>query len=422
MKRTLAPLGAVLIALSFALTAQGGSQDDPEITDATDDHVILTAIPDLASAIKSSDIIAAWVEGETADFFELHIVTSQEMRGGQVNGNPTTTYDYTFYFTYGDTEYTASANVNGPVPPTVTPGGIASEATVDVDHLTMVIPKSELGAPVAGELLTGLYADSVVSLVVVPLGSDRAPDDGAGRDYAFTFGGDGGSGGGNGTGDPDDTDADGLPDAWEIEHFGDLNQTASDDPDDDSLTNAGEHSRGTDPNDPDTDGDGDQDGAEVDCGSDPTDASSTCGGTGGTDTDPEDTDGDGLADTWEIEHFGDLSQDGTGDPDDDGCDNECEETAGTDPNDADTDKDGVSDGDEIRDGTDPLDADDPGSGDDGTDAGAGGDDTGTGGSDSEDETVLEKLEASSGYVLASLALALVVMVLAIIGLAGRWSA
>lgn len=47
-----------------------------------------------------------------------------------------------------------------------------------------------------------------------------------------------------------------------------------------------------------------------------------------------DSDSDGLDDPWEIVHFGNLSQDGTGDPDGDGFDNEAEETAGTDPNDA----------------------------------------------------------------------------------------
>ncbi|MGB0653259.1 MAG: hypothetical protein ACPGQL_08670 [Thermoplasmatota archaeon] len=227
--------------------------------------------------------------------------------------------------------------------------------------------------------------------------------------------GDGGSD--PGTGDADDTDGDGLPDQWEQDNFGNLDQNGTGDPDDDGCDNACELANGTDPNDADTDAGGVNDGDEIANGTDPNDPTDDV--VGGVD--PDDTDGDGLADTWEIEHFGDLSQDGTGDPDSDGCDNECEETAGTDPNDADTDKDGVSDGDEIRDGTDPLDPDDPGSGDDGADAGAGGDDTGSGGSDSDDETVLEKLEASSGYVLASLALMLIVLVLAIIGLAGRWS-
>ncbi len=71
--------------------------------------------------------------------------------------------------------------------------------------------------------------------------------------------------------------------------------------------------------------------------------------------DVNDTDGDLLNDTWEQDHFGNLTYNGTDDPDGDGCDNACELAAGTDPNNPDTDGDGVSDGDEIAAGTDPLD-------------------------------------------------------------------
>ena len=45
----------------------------------------------------------------------------------------------------------------------------------------------------------------------------------------------------------------------------------------------------------------------------------------------EDTDNDSLDDWWEILHFGNLTMDGSGDPDMDGATNEEEETAGTDP-------------------------------------------------------------------------------------------
>ncbi len=44
-----------------------------------------------------------------------------------------------------------------------------------------------------------------------------------------------------------DTDADGLSDAWEIEHFGDLAQGPNDDPDRDGLTNLEEFLQGSDP-------------------------------------------------------------------------------------------------------------------------------------------------------------------------------
>ena len=59
-----------------------------------------------------------------------------------------------------------------------------------------------------------------------------------------------------------DKDGDGLPDAWEIEHFGDLNNDNGDDPDSDGLVNLDEYQLGADPNNPDTDGDGALDGTD----------------------------------------------------------------------------------------------------------------------------------------------------------------
>ncbi len=59
-----------------------------------------------------------------------------------------------------------------------------------------------------------------------------------------------------------DTDNDGLPDDWEIDHFGDLGQTPSNDTDGDGLTNIQEYSLETDPTDTDTDGDGLLDGED----------------------------------------------------------------------------------------------------------------------------------------------------------------
>jgi uncharacterized repeat protein (TIGR01451 family) len=44
-----------------------------------------------------------------------------------------------------------------------------------------------------------------------------------------------------------DTDCDGLPDAWELAFFGNLNQTGSDDPDGDGFTNLQEYLAGSDP-------------------------------------------------------------------------------------------------------------------------------------------------------------------------------
>ncbi|MDP0492268.1 MAG: sulfatase-like hydrolase/transferase [Verrucomicrobiota bacterium JB023] len=90
-----------------------------------------------------------------------------------------------------------------------------------------------------------------------------------------------------------------------------------------------------------------------------------------------DDDEDGLADFWELQHFGDLDEVGSGDPDGDELNNEAEETAGTDPNDNDSDDDGLDDAVEVAGPTDPLDA------------------------DSDDDNLLDGVESGSGVYLSS---------------------
>lgn len=116
-----------------------------------------------------------------------------------------------------------------------------------------------------------------------------------------------------------DTDGDGLPDAWEMQYFHSLDETATSDPDDDFSTNLMEYQAGTNP----------------------TNAASY-----------PDTDSDLLGDGWEIRYFGNLTETGAGDPDGDYNSNAVEFAARTDPtskyNYPDTDEDGINDGWEIR--------------------------------------------------------------------------
>ncbi|NND80378.1 MAG: gliding motility-associated C-terminal domain-containing protein, partial [Maribacter sp.] len=83
----------------------------------------------------------------------------------------------------------------------------------------------------------------------------------------------------------------------------------------------------TNPNNPDSDGDGINDGQEFIDSTNPLD---DCVSFGGTPL-------------------------GTSDCDDDGLTNDAEATAGTDPNLADTDDDGITDGQEVIDSTNPMD-------------------------------------------------------------------
>lgn len=138
--------------------------------------------------------------------------------------------------------------------------------------------------------------------------------------------------------------------------------------DEDGLSNEDEFIRGTDPANPDTDGDGRLDGDEVN--GDPT-------------SDPfnPDTDGGGVRDGQEVEDGTDPndSEDDEGfDFDGDGLSNEEEFILGTDPSNPDTDGDGRLDGDEVngRPPTDPFTSDSDGGGrDDGSEISDGTDPT-----------------------------------------------
>ena len=208
-----------------------------------------------------------------------------------------------------------------------------------------------------------------------------------------------------------DSDEDGLPDSWEKEHFGNLDEQGTDDSDGDGYTNREEYDQASDPtdiNDPDPmvdsdydslpdaweyenfgnleqwgnddfDGDGYDNFDELMLGSDPTD-----------DKDPTpdaDIDGDSLPDIWEYENFGNLGQTSDDDLDRDGLTELEEYQMGWDPNDIndpyqdvdldwdhlpdwweyhhfgdldqdasdDFDRDGSTEMDEYYDGTDPTD-------------------------------------------------------------------
>ena len=168
-----------------------------------------------------------------------------------------------------------------------------------------------------------------------------------------------------------DSDADGLPDTWEVQYFGDLTHTGEESADGDSLTNVQEYQAGTSPVSEDSDGDGLWDDVEINglVKTDPRNFDSDQDGlSDGVETglgyhpldriDGDlDGDGDHLPDLWELVYFGHKGESGTDDHDGDQLSNAEELVAGTHPCLKDTDGDLVDDKKELANGTDPLVAD-----------------------------------------------------------------
>jgi hypothetical protein len=132
-------------------------------------------------------------------------------------------------------------------------------------------------------------------------------------------------------------------------NFGTGTITISVDTDNDGLTNNEEATLGTDPNNPDTDGDSIIDGQEVN--TDTTDPLNDCDSVGGTPLGTSDCDGDELTTDEEVALGTDPNNP---DSDNDGLTDSEEVDLGTDPNNPDTDGDGITDGQEVTDGTNPL--------------------------------------------------------------------
>jgi outer membrane protein OmpA-like peptidoglycan-associated protein len=146
---------------------------------------------------------------------------------------------------------------------------------------------------------------------------------------------------------------------------------ANDDKDQDGLFRKDEEKLGTDPNNPDTDGDGLSDGEEVNkYKTNPLNTDTDGDGlsdyaevmTYKTDPNKADTDGDGLSDGEEVNKY--KTDPNKADTDGDGLSDYAEVmTYKTDPNKADTDGDSLNDGAEVNTyKTDPLKADTDGDG------------------------------------------------------------
>jgi hypothetical protein len=152
---------------------------------------------------------------------------------------------------------------------------------------------------------------------------------------------------------PVDMDNDTLPDEWEIFFFGDLDESAADDPDADLLSNVYEFHHSSNPTNYNAPGDSDNDalpdiweetwfGGLSQTGEDDPDRDNRTnldefnGDSNPTDPNsvPGDIDGDGLGDTWEQSSLGGTAPGAYEDTDNDGYHNLAELLAGTQPLDA----------------------------------------------------------------------------------------
>ncbi|MEJ0088751.1 MAG: DUF1800 family protein [Limisphaerales bacterium] len=129
-----------------------------------------------------------------------------------------------------------------------------------------------------------------------------------------------------------DSDKDGMPDAWEdANSFNKFSTTdATLDADTDGLNNRDEFLAGTNPHNPDADGDGVSDGVEHANSSNPLLATSKPEFAGVSWPSGQDLDGDGLPDAWQV-RFRAFGLAPNGDADGDGANNALEAQWGTDP-------------------------------------------------------------------------------------------
>jgi len=253
---------------------------------------------------------------------------------------------------------------------------LASATGYDVgDTIEMVAMVSDR-SPVIGANIVGIVRkpggpSTLVTLSDDGTGSDTQADDGVysgaftatvGGGYVVEFVAQGTNNAGNGFRRvaarsapvrPLDTDGDGLPNAWELANG--LNIALDDaffDPDRDGAVNLVEHYYNTNPREPDTDKGGALDGLEVRVRTDTHDP-------GDDDEARRDDDGDGVPNRWEGFYGSDPSvADANIDLDGDGLTGLGEWNNGTDPNVADSDGDGKSDGEEVGQGSNPLDVND----------------------------------------------------------------
>ncbi len=186
-------LVCVTALLLLAAPVMGGTASEPEITDAVFDTTTggQPACPPAGGTCAGPgqvlDVVTAWVT-EYDDRIMIALTTS----GSEANK----AYgDMTFdaIFTVAGIEFTAgiliglSETAGGSS--AVEPRGIASAARIGSDQYEFDIMRADIGSPVAGDVLSGLYIDALLDNGNVGSANtiDRAPDT-DGVEYVFTLG------------------------------------------------------------------------------------------------------------------------------------------------------------------------------------------------------------------------------------------
>ncbi len=173
------------IVLLFILPlAAAGSADDPEVDDGAGDDSV-SSRPGLGAA--GANLVKGWYEEDGDNLLFL-------FQSGGMCADPTETIEYRWYATVDGAEVAFGADLQGgagsfcpSTPTTISPTGAATAASFSGAVATLTIPKTAFGDGSDGTILAGTYGTSK-AYVTSPEAwndSDRAPDEGGGRDYVL---------------------------------------------------------------------------------------------------------------------------------------------------------------------------------------------------------------------------------------------
>jgi hypothetical protein len=198
--RLLALLALAALALPTVPPASAGSAAHPEIDDGNDDvdvNGVCSGGFDPSDPCPSHDFVWPGADldyayaSDTAD--SLLLTLGLKSKDGFKTAGPFETalavdYDYTFSFTAGGATYAATAHF--PHGGTITPGGVATVASVDSagKELTLTVPKSAAGNVGKGDALTQLFCQVDGKGANGFTLGDRAPNANFGLDYTVANG------------------------------------------------------------------------------------------------------------------------------------------------------------------------------------------------------------------------------------------